>query len=689
MKIKLSSVAILCLYSAYAQEVTLKSIDISNEKVSEKKLSDSKLTIDLQGEVQPLTITEALKKEFYVDFKKSSEYESEVYIRGRGDKGVPVFLEGMRLNAGHNDSSNIFSLTDAVNLEVHRGASGATLGMGAMSGAVVVKYKDPQFNDSSEFKLSGFANLKSSFFSKEGYSTALGSTAYNNLVNISLSGSLSDYKNYEDGENNTILHSEYEADNINGNISLNTADDSFLYLRYMKSNSESSDPSTRFYNAAASVWTYTDRPNDEAKSYFIGFKKAQLGWFESFHIQGFKNEMHYDYNMKREAAVSEQQELFRDSETKGAKISVEKTIEEHLLSLATTYSKMEISNGLRRYDYATGTWGDWSSAPGIKGGEFKSNLLSLSDDIKYDKLFFNVAASYEYVRRSAESNIKTAAYGGKIPATLLDQVVQENTDEKDSLVSFNVTAGYEVSPAFTPYVKISNATRTPYLNEQYGNNPNMGTQVPNQDLDNEKVWGIDLGADGDIENFYYTSALYYQEYKDYIELVNTGYKTTATNLPIKQFINLDKAKVYGLELLLGYELKNNIFAELSYTYTKGENEDDNQPLAYISPQKVTLSLAQRNKKGFSWEIEQELVDRQDRVSFVNGEVETSGYGVTNLSASYGFGRAGLLKDITLSCELNNLFDKDYRTHLSKVSSTNYYLPDEAGINGVVALQIKF
>ncbi len=687
-RLMLSLCAASVLYAEPSQEIIIEDIDISEQKVEHKTLSSSKQTVNLEEGVKPTTVTEALEKEFFVDFKKSSAYESEPYIRGRGNKGVPVYLEGMRLNAGHDDSTNLFNLSDAAEIEVYRGASGAELGMGAMSGAVVVKYKDPKFSDSSDFVTSGFADFKSSFLSKEGYSSTLGASFYNDLINFSLSGGLSDYDNYEDGEGDEILHSEYEAKNYNANFSLKTGDDSFVYFRYMKSESESSDPYTRFYNVPAGVWAYTDRPGDEGKNYFIGFKKANLGYFENFHIQGFKNDLHYDYNIKRESGVPYQQELYRDSETKGVKVSAEKTIDEHKLSFALKHSDMDLSNGLRKYDYATSSWGAWTSAPGITGGEIKSDMLNISDEIKYEKTFFNLAASYERVEREVESNIKTAAYNTLIPASLLPQVVQHDTDEKDDLLSVALSAGYEVSPAFIPYVKVSNATRTPYFNEQYGNNPSTGSQIPNQYLKNEKVYGIDLGADGKMGDFYYTSALYYQKYSDYIELANTGYVTTS-NLPIKQFVNLDKAVVYGAELLAGYEIAENIFAEASYTYTRGENKDNDQPLAYISPQKLTLSIFKKQNKGLSWSIEQELVDAQDRISTVNGEKRTGGYGLTNASVSYGFGDINIFKDVKISLELNNIFDKNYREHLSKASSTAYYLPNEAGINGIAALQLKF
>ena len=151
---------------------------------------------------------------------------------------------------------------------------------------------------------------------------------------------------------------------------------------------------------------------------------------------------------------------------------------------------MDIRNGVRNYNPTTKTWGNWMSAFGITGGGIETYNLSLADDIHYDKLFFNLAAGYEYVKRDVTSNVNTNNFNSLIPSALLSEVVKQNTNEKDNLLSLSATVGYEIDKAFIPYLKLSNATRTPYFNEQYGNNPSNGSQIPNQDLDNEKVYGL-------------------------------------------------------------------------------------------------------------------------------------------------------------------------------------------------------
>ena len=687
--LSLITVALCSLYGA--QNVTLDAVSIEEEKnVETLTLGSENTKILLQNEaVSVATIDEALKKQFFVTDIKSGDYSSEPYIRGRGTKGVPLYLEGMRVNAAHPDSTNLFNMIDVEAVEVYRGASGVSVGMGAMSGGIVVRYKKPLFSTSNEFENESFITAKSSMFSTSGYTTTLGTTLYNQYINLSLSGGLSDYANYENANGDEVLHSESDTSHYNIATALKTGDDSYIYARFSKDKASSGDPLSRYQNGG--VWFYTDRPNDEAKTYFVGFKKEKWNGLRDIDIQFFKNEIHYDMNTKKEASIPYATELFRESETKGVNLSANKILNEnHFLSFATTYSKMEIDNGVRKWNGGTNSWNPWTNAFGIKGGDIENFGFKISDDMSYGKAFYNIGLSYENVKRDVKSNVNTTALTGLVPAALLAQVQQIDTNERENLFSISAKAGYELSKAFIPYIKFSNSQRTPYFNEAYGNNPSNGTLIPNQTLENEKVWGFDVGFDGKYNSFYYTSALYYQRYSDYIELVKTGYMTTAaTPLAIKQYVNLDKATIYGAELMGGYGFGNDMFIEASYLYTYGQNEDDDTPLAFIAPQKFILSIAQKKSKGLSWSVEEVFVDKQDRISSVNGEIKTSGYALTNASVSYGFSQVGFLKNATLSLDLNNIFDKKYREHLDKVSATAWYLPDSPGVNGTLSFKATF
>jgi len=106
----------LCSLSAYAaQSVTLEPVSVEEEKETSQtlSLSDAKTTIDTQElSSQPTTLNEALGDTFFVNYKKAGEYNAEPYIRGRGVNGVPIYIEGMRINAAHPDSTNLFTMID-------------------------------------------------------------------------------------------------------------------------------------------------------------------------------------------------------------------------------------------------------------------------------------------------------------------------------------------------------------------------------------------------------------------------------------------------------------------------------------------------------------------------------------------------------------------------------------------------
>jgi len=680
-----------CSLSALAaQSVTLEPVAIEEEKESIQPplLSNTYTTVSTEASTtQSMTVNDTLKDQFFVSYKKAGEYNSEPYIRGRGTNGVPVYLEGLRLNEGHSDSANLFNMTDVAEVDVYRGANGATLGMGAMSGGVVVKFKEPKFSSSDEFQETSFVNAKTSLFSTTGYATTLGTSVYNQFVNLSLSGGISDYHNYDNGNGDEVLHSQSDATNYNVAAAIKTGDDSYIYGRFMRDLSSSQDPLSRYQQSG--IWYYTDHPDDDAKTYFFGFKKGEWNGLSNIDLQFFGNDLHYDVNTKKETTVPYATELYRESKTKGAKLSANEQLNDnHLLTFSALYSRMEITNGVRQWNSGTSAWNDWMSAFGITGGNITSIGFKIDDDIHYDKAFYNIALGYENVKRNVDSNVNTTKLSGLVPVELYPLIQQTDTHERDNLLSLSLKAGYEISPAFIPYIKLSNSERTPYFNEAYGNNPSNGSQIPNQTLKNEKVWGMDVGFDGAYEKFYYTTALYYQRYTDYIELVKTGYLTTG-GLPIKRYVNLDDATIYGAEIMGGYKLSHDLFVEASYLYTYGQNEDDDTPLAFIAPQKLTLSLAQKRDKGLSWKLEEVFVDNQDRISSVNGEVATPGYALSNASISYGFTKLGVLKHAVVSFEMNNIFDKNYREHLDKVSSTAWYLPDNPGINGVLSLKATF
>ena len=88
------------------------------------------------------------------------------------------------------------------------------------------------------------------------------------------------------------------------------------------------------------------------------------------------------------------------------------------------------------------------------------------------------------------------------------------------------------------------------------------------------------------------------------------------------------------------------------SYSEGENQNSNRPLAEIPPLRGRLGIKYDNRYVFAG-VNQTLVARQNRFDTTLNETSMPGYAVTDLQAG------GRYKGITLTVNLNNLFDARY------------------------------
>lgn len=184
----------------------------------------------------------------------------------------------------------------------------------------------------------------------------------------------------------------------------------------------------------------------------------------------------------------------------------------------------------------------------------------------------------------------------------------------------------------------------------------MGTNwVGNPGLDPTRNNQMDIGAKYATEKYYVHSSLFYSRLEDYITVSDITSSLPGT-LPARTFENV-RAEMWGGELGSQVSLPADLYLLLSLSYTEGENLDTHKPLAEIPPLQGTLGV--RYDVG-SWflEISEQFASQQNRVDKTLNEVPTSGWGVTDLKGGIYWG------DWAVIAGLNNLFDKEYSSHLS-------------------------
>tara|TARA_B100001029_G_C15060033_1_gene457609 strand:+ start:69 stop:2327 length:2259 start_codon:yes stop_codon:yes gene_type:complete len=224
--------------------------------------------------------------------------------------------------------------------------------------------------------------------------------------------------------------------------------------------------------------------------------------------------------------------------------------------------------------------------------------------------------------------------------------------------------------------------RSPRVEELYSDGPHLGTyayEIGNPNLKIERIYGIENSISYNLNlikfsliTFYNYSPFYYEMTKmgncegDWIP----GYSHPCAGADFidwgsgefgflyKYNSKGNEAVIKGLEINIGYQ-DENIKLDYDFSFVQGDNLSTNQPLSYINPMKQILDLNYK-KKSMNYKIRFSKIHSQNRL----GEFETYTPGVflTDLILTYSF------KGHNLIFQANNIFDKVYFNHLSRIKS---------------------
>jgi iron complex outermembrane receptor protein len=180
------------------------------------------------------------------------------------------------------------------------------------------------------------------------------------------------------------------------------------------------------------------------------------------------------------------------------------------------------------------------------------------------------------------------------------------------------------------------------------------------DLKPEETNQLDIGWIYD-NGLVFSTSLFYGQLDNYILIDSTGPMTVARNID---------ATLYGGETSLDYDFNDNWSAQVTLSYTLGDNDTDNVDLGQVSPLESKLSLNYENDAwaaGLLWR----MVDSQDRVTVGHGNIvgqdlaESSGFGTVAINASWAYD-----DHLRLIVGVENLFDITYAEHISKSAGGN-------------------
>ncbi|MCD6387925.1 MAG: TonB-dependent receptor [Desulfobulbaceae bacterium] len=219
--------------------------------------------------------------------------------------------------------------------------------------------------------------------------------------------------------------------------------------------------------------------------------------------------------------------------------------------------------------------------------------------------------------------------------------------------------------------------------ERYSTRSSTYMILGDPDLDPEYSYNFDAGFKVDFSRLRGSFSGFYCRVEDYIDLANTG--RIFAGRETREYVNISDAELFGADGSLEFDLIERLILFGNLAYVEGRERHSHDRLNFIPPLNSLLGMRWRDEvaKGVKYwlEFSSSLYDHQDHPA--QGERETAGYALCNLRSGVTFDYAGL-RDITLTLNVENLLDKEYRSHLN---TEDFY--NDPGLNVVTALKFSF
>ena len=249
--------------------------------------------------------------------------------------------------------------------------------------------------------------------------------------------------------------------------------------------------------------------------------------------------------------------------------------------------------------------------------------------------------------------------------------------------NFNGALGFKKEfTTSTLRFNLSSGFRSPNLVELFSDGSHHSTfmyKKGNPNLLAENSFQTDLSFQVYDEDSALSFDLFLNDIRDYIYLQPTN--TLIDGLQLHNYLQQD-ATLYGGEIHLN---KNTSFDWLSYytslEYVFGETQDG-MALPYISPFTFNQVFNISFSSNYSFEIDFVAKAQQNRTAMY--EESTDGYSLLNLSGTWMTSFLG--NDLNIFWSIDNVFDKEYYNHLSRLKTAGI---EEMGRNISVGLKYNF
>lgn len=574
-------------------------------------------------------------------------------IRGLSFNRVLVYTQGVRLENQQYGGEHGLGLNDAgiESVEVIKGPASLLYGSDALGG---VLYLNPEkFETSGE--TSGDINMRY-FTNTLGYNANAGFKTSGEKLKFLVRGAYASNADYETGDGTSVTNSRFNEADLKTGLAYQTAKFK-SELRYNYNASELGIPEEIGVQN-------NDRdpllPYQELSTHILSsknnlfFKKSSLEATFGYTVNNRKEFEEHDHEHEEEEGEEHEEE--HEEEEEGAALDMRLKTFNYNIQYNPQWGKMTTIFGVQGMHQTNENFGEEVLVPNATTNDF--GVLATSH-IHFDKSDLQIGLRYDLRSINGE---ESGIEGDD------EYIPSLNKDFN----SFNAAVGYrrDLTQNIIGRVNLATGFRAPNLSELSSNGLHSGAnrvEIGNPDLDSEQNFQVDVALEYGNKHIEAYINTFYNIVNDYIYLEPTGeFRDTD---PIYNF-QQQNAILYGGEF--GFHLHPHpmdwLHLESSYDIVYGELEDNsNLPLIpanrWTNTFRVEWKKRNQNYKCYAFVTLQTYFDQNKVADY---ETPTSRYNLFNVGV--GGDMRIFNQKVGYSITGNNLFDKDYISHLSRLKT---------------------
>ncbi len=599
--------------------------------------------------VQPVSVTDALKRIAGVDFSGDSRWGAEVNIRGLGRNRVVFLIDGCRVNTATeiNAQFGLIAVEDIERVEVLKGPISSLYGSGSIGGVVNVITKKGNFSETTEYH----GTLSSAWSSNtKGFRVFAGAEINTPKFWAYVSGGHRDHDSYEDGNGDTVHNSQFEdtAGNVKAGYRWNDRNETLLQYQYLKAKEIGIPGSGKAAMPPVTDVTYPDTWRALANLTHTVTPASDL--WKTTQVNLYFQEIDRNVRIDKLPPVKKMKGIFPSANhtTWGVKWFNAFAAGDHAFSIGAdawewaidSTRKMAFMNGNLAIDQPL------ADAEQFSGGIFGEDNWQITD-----RFSLNFGGRLDMIKAESDDLYTWI----KPPAPMVPNPLKRAADDYDD-TSWDARAGltFNVTDRVSMTLLGGSSYRAPGLMERFKYIV-LGSFViyGNPELDPERSLFAEYGL-------HYTTNTVSAGFNAYVNSVDDLIVEKVINPDRHEMANVDEARIHGAEAYLDFQVKEDWRVYSTIAWTRGENKTADTDLGDIPPLNGMIGCSLDPSIGLSGGLELVWADHQSHTAA--GEAETPGWATVNARLGYRFTLAGTVQE--LSVRADNLLDKTYRNHLS-------------------------